>query len=626
VSSEPPANGLQTASARAGWLRAAVVVGLLLIHAGLLAWAATQHSPSVDEPPHLVAGLAAWQLGRTDLYSVNPPLVRMLATLPVLAARPHTDWWGYFRGDRDERTEFEVGRAFLQANRDGWFRYFVLARWACLPLSLLGGYVCWRWAAELYGPYAGLLALALWCFCPNVLAHAQMITADAGAAALGVTAAYCFWRWLKGPTAGAACLAGVALGLAELTKMTWLVLFPLWPLLWVVDCALRRSGEPRPPWPVQFGQLALILLLGLGVLNLGYGCDGSCQRLGTFRFSCRVFTGQDQDVSKLPREASRNRFAGSWLGAVPVPVPHDYLRGIDLQKLDFERGTPAYLRGEWRRGGWWYYYLYALAVKVPLGTWLLLLLAAALRLCRAGPSVRLRDELVVLAPPAVALVLVSSAPSINSHLRYVLPVLPFAFVWIGQAAQARVRGWAVPAAVAGAAAWSVASSLLVYPHSLSYFNELAGGPTNGHAHLVDTNIDWGQDLFYLRRWLDHHPEARPFDVAFFGSIPPSMVGMDWEKFPKWAATQSTEAARGGELGPRPGWFAVSITNLRGMDHDYAYFLGFRPVAMAGYSIYIYHLSLEDANRARRDLGLDELPGSPATAVPNDVVPHSEALP
>src|SRR4029453_17991507 len=100
--------------------------------------------------------------------------------------------------------EAEVGRAFVSANLDWWFGYFVLARWACIPLSLLGGYVCWRWAADLYGPYAGLLALVLWCFCPNVLAHAQMITPDTGAAALGVTAAYAFWRWLKAPTVGGA--------------------------------------------------------------------------------------------------------------------------------------------------------------------------------------------------------------------------------------------------------------------------------------------------------------------------------------------------------------------------------------------------------------------------------------
>jgi hypothetical protein len=61
--------------------------------------------------------------------------------------------------------------------------------------------------------------------------------------------------------------------------------------------------------------------------------------------------------------------------------------------------------------------------------------------------------------------------------------------------------------------WSIASSLGVYPHSLSYFNELVGGPANGHAHLLDSNIDWGQDLLLLKEWLDAHPEASPLGLA-----------------------------------------------------------------------------------------------------------------
>jgi hypothetical protein len=622
VSSGPSANGARVALARAPWRRVAVP-GLLLLHAALLAWAATRHSPVVDEPTHLVAGLASWQFGRFDLCPVNPPLVRMLAALPVVCARPHTDWSGLYDGTE---AEIMMGVRFLHANEDGWFRYFIVGRWACIPLSLLGATVCWRWAGELYGPGAGLLALALWCFCPNVLAHAELITPDAGATALGVAAAYALWRWLRGPTAGRAVLAGVCLGLAELARMTWLPLFLLWPLLWIADRAPQRPGEPRRTWRVEGVGMALILLLGLGVLNIGYGFEGSFQRLGGFHFSSRALSGQEGDGSALPIDSPRNRFADTWLGAAPVPVPRSYLLGIDLQAIGFERQAPVYLRGEWRLGGWWYYYLYALAVKVPLGTWLLLLLAAALRLCRAGPPVSWRDELVVLAPLLLVLALVSSQRGFTHQVRYVLPALPFAFVWASQAAQARVRGWAVPALVGGAAAWSVASSLWVYPHSLSYFNELAGGPSNGHAHLVGSNIDWGQDLFYLKRWLDQHPEARPLDLSYSGIVKTQLVGIESEKFPRWSAANAKEAGGREEVGPRAGWFAVSVDRLRWADQGYGYFLQFRPVAMAGYSICIYHLSRDDANRARRDLGLAESPEPRAPAVPNEAVPHSEAVP
>jgi hypothetical protein len=192
-----------------------------------------------------------------------------------------------------------------------------------------------------------------------------------------------------------------------------------------------------------------------------------------------------------------NRFTGTWLGEMPVPLPENYVMGIDLQKWDFERKMWSYLRGEWRLGGWWYYYLYALAIKVPLGTWVLVLLALLLGLFRRGYTASWRDELVLLAPIAVVLTLVSSQTGFNHHLRYVLPIFPFAFIWTSKVARAvELRHGKIATVAAAALLWSVESSLWYYPHSLSYFNELVGGPKHGHEHLLDSNIDWGQDLLY----------------------------------------------------------------------------------------------------------------------------------
>src|SRR5579875_349562 len=182
----------QLYSSRWLWL-----VGLILfVHAGLLAWGAYRHSPTFDEVGHLPAGISHWKLGKFDLYCVNPPLVRMVAALPVLAARPHLDWRPF---DPHTRSEFSIGKAFIAANGQRIFWLFTLARWACIPFSLLGGYLCWRWACELFGSPAGLVALTLWCFGPNILAHGQLITPDVGAASLTIAAAYTFWHWLKDP-------------------------------------------------------------------------------------------------------------------------------------------------------------------------------------------------------------------------------------------------------------------------------------------------------------------------------------------------------------------------------------------------------------------------------------------
>jgi len=675
---------------------------LLFVHAVLLIGEALQHSPCWDEPGHLVAGIGNWQLGMFDLYRVNPPLVRVVATVPVLFARPKNDWIAYDAGvgARSERT---IRVHFITANGQRILFLQTLARWACVPFSLLGGYVCLRWGRELHGHAAGILAMALWCFSPNIIAHASLITPDAGAAAIGVAAAYVSWRWLKRPSWGRAVAAGLMLGLAELTKTTWIVLFGLWPVLWVVyTLAGQQPGESPHPGPLPegeggrswgrgAGQMAVILLLGVYVLNLGYGFEGSFQKLGDYGFVSEMLGGRKEEGKDPYMPEVRNRFQGTWLAGVPVPLPKNYLMGIDLQKSDFENKMWSYLRGEWRLGGWWYYYLYALAIKEPLGTWVLVFLAAGISLwpggrcppaiARPSPlapgpsplaprevvatevatprptplaprevvatevatpwpstlnaqpstlapqpsplapqpsalaarpsgySAGWRDELVLLAPAAVVLTLVSSQTGFNHHLRYVLPIFPFVFIWISKVARAvELKHWKI-ASVAGAALiWSVGSSLYYYPHSLSYFNELVGGPKGGHYHLGNSNIDWGQDLLYLKRWLKKHPEVGTVALSYNGLYDPGIAGIECSAVPMGPSPQDLGVhLSADEAGPQSGWYALSINKIRSRTREYEYFLRFKPVAMAGYSIYIYHITLDEANRVRRELGLPELP-------------------
>jgi len=194
-------------------------------------------------------------------------------------------------------------------------------------------------------------------------------------------------------------------------------------------------------------------------------------------------------------------------------------------------------------------------------------------------------------------------------MRYVLPAFPFLFIWISKVGRAFQLGHRRVAAIgAFALVWTVGSSLWVYPHSLSYFNELARGPRHGHAHLVDSNIDWGQDLLYLKRWMDAHPEARPMAIAYRNCYDASLAGIDdSRKPPPGPMARYARAARREDLSPLPGWCAISVHLLRHRNERYKYFLEyFEPVGMAGYSIYIYHITLEEANRVRGKLRLPRL--------------------
>ncbi|MCX7428934.1 MAG: hypothetical protein NTW96_25315 [Planctomycetia bacterium] len=591
----------------------AMVFIVMAVHAVILAWGACHNSATRNEIDHLIAGISHWELEKFGLFRVNPPLVRTLAAIPVLAVKPRTDWRGY-DASVGVRAERFIRDDFVEANRDRVFRLVTLARWACIPLSLLGGYVCYRWACRLHGRIAALFALSLWCFCPYILGHAQLITADVGAAALGVTAAYALWMWLREPSWLRTLLAGTGLGFAELTKTTWILLFVLWPVLWLLWRLPRPKGVTPTSRIHEFVQMTVIVGLGLSILNSGYGFEGSLTKLGDYAFVSKTLGGAGEN--SLPDRQGGNRFAGTWPGQVRVPLPINYLMGIDIQKHDFERGLPSCLRGQWSDHGWWYYYLYALAVKVPLGTWCLAALAVGMTIFSRSYNAPWRDELILLTPGLMILAFVSSQTGFSVHSRYVIPAMPFLFIWtskVGRVFDMRpfTRGRrAIATMVVVALTWSVGSSLWAYPHSLSYFNELVGGPKNGGKHLLDSNIDWGQDLQYLKDWLSTHPTVRLDGLAYWNSYPATIAGIPETPHPPPGPPLRYSMAAGdngmNEFGPRPGWYALSVNEIYSRDRQYCYFLDFEPIASAGYSIYIYHITLDEANRARRELGLPEI--------------------
>jgi hypothetical protein len=680
--------------------RRLMIVILLASQALLVGWIGWHACPNKTELGHMAAAIYFWHTLRFDVFSVNPPLTRIVTGLPVVLCDPKYDWDSYSSRPQD-RSEWAMGTAFVAANNPETIRRcFVLARWSLIPLVLLGGYCGYRLSRGVYGEWAGCVFLALWCFSPLVLAWGATICPDAVAAALGLVAVYTFRQWLYKPDWPRAAVAGVCLGLLPLTKLTWIIALGIWPVvwcLWTIPLCLRNASKRCLSLP-PIGQLAAILILALYTLNTGYLFDGTCRPLGRYVFISHSLSGHEVTENQQAAE-SGNRFAGTWPGAIPVPLPTDFVQGIDTQRYDFERGLPSYLSGQWADHGWWYYYLYAVAIKEPLGAWCLVALAIGVtifdwRRKKPSPSASLpqtgegsqspgppppnaehpqgtgeicsaswRDEMLVLAPGLAILVLVSSQTGFSAHSRYIIPALPFFFVWASKVGRAfercviprRVsqraggaRGWllrrrrpAMAVMVLAALAWSVGSSLTIYPHSLSYFNELAvvlptptdatypnpvsgsgacrgiletvkyglsAGPRNGPRHLLDSNIDWGQDLFYLEDWCQSHPEAQPMQVAYFGGYPLERSKVKSAGDPPFGPDDLQPGDKNDSVafGPLPGWYALSVNELYSRSQHYRYFLNFRPVATAGYSIYIYHITLDEANRVRSALELPEL--------------------
>ncbi|NQT11637.1 MAG: hypothetical protein HQ582_02740, partial [Planctomycetes bacterium] len=267
-------------------MRRWIVVFLLSANALLIGWVSWATSPNRTEAAHMAATVYLWQTFRFDVFHVNPPLTRAVSGLPVTMCRPTYDW-DYYSSRPEDRSERRLGGAFVKANRPEKVRWcFALARWSLIPFLLVGGYFGYRLSRELYGNAAAMLFLIVWCLSPSLLSWGATICPDAVAAALGMVAIYTFRRWLHHATWPRAAMAGACLGLLPLAKLTWIIGFGLWPLVWFLWTAPNwlskadRHSLPRPP----LRQLAAMLVIALYVLNTGYMFDGTCRPLSEYVF------------------------------------------------------------------------------------------------------------------------------------------------------------------------------------------------------------------------------------------------------------------------------------------------------------------------------------------------------
>jgi hypothetical protein len=200
----------------------------------------------------------------------------------------------------------------------------------------------------------------------------------------------------------------------------------------------------------------------------------------------------------------------------------------------------------------------------------------------------------VLVPPLVYFIAISASGWNIGH-RHLLPVLPFLFVfvsalipWVSQ------RPKVVKSGIAALVCWYVFCSARISPHYLAYFNELAGGPDRGGRYLIDSNLDWGQDLKGLKRYMDEHGIPRVW-LAYFGQASPDYYKISYDYLPSYVIFEpqnvNPDAFRFPRLPPLRGTVAISATLLYGAYMQtttyYELYRQQKPVAKIGYSIFIY---------------------------------------
>lgn len=495
-----------------------VVIAFCIVQFAMLWNAADELSPNPDEFAHLVAGISYWQTGEANLYNVNPPLARLVAALPAMLSGvrvPQLD----IEVDRTTRREFDFGRRFIAENPQSAFSHLVNARRACLVFVVAGTVAVILLAGLLVNFQAGLVAGLIWAFNPITLGYSVQLGCDIPGASMGAWALLGSALVIEKPTLRNVFVAGVLLGLAIVTKSTWIVATTLWPIgflaIWgyvrMPGCDERFTKFANMKAASLIGIVLLVLSTAVGIVLLAYRGQGVFTKLGDYTFVSATLSG-DTLIG--------NRFRGSWAGALPVPLPQAFIEGIDQQWEDFDRPRWAFAFGTWKLGGWWWYYLAALCVKLPLG-WIILLLAL---LRHASRDPRLIAIGIVL--PIFFIALVSAKTNMNEHSRYVWVILPMLAVMASlTVAYSSASFWRIVNFTL--VSWIVCAGMFTYPFGIAYSNEIFGGPSRTSAHLAASNVDWIQGWVAARKWLkSNRNRALSIGIITPKWYPLSVVGIE----------------------------------------------------------------------------------------------------
>jgi hypothetical protein len=541
--------------------------GLLLLMV-VLAWPGlVGNSVTIDEFAHMPAGYVTLREGALGVYSETPPLVRSLEALPWLATRPQLTPGILERLDPyDPWQPWILGDDLMQHNPESYDRLFTQSRLVTLALALIGGVLIWVWSRQLFGPQGGLLSLALFAASPTILAHASVATVDVGSAVLFSATLFALWRFLRHPSTKRALICGLLLGAALLAKMTALILLPL---VVVITLAALVIPPPADRVPVRslLGGLAVVLVTALLLLNLAYGFRGSFAGWSSHNLFSRTL---GKATGWLP----------DW---TPTGLPSWYVFGLDTQ-------LPGYLLGEWSEEGRWQYFPVAFASKETL-PFLLLFVASLAALAGHRQRRDLITELCLLLPIVTVVAIAMRGGRLQIGIRYLLPIYPLIFVHLGRLAlvpqsfgKVQARRFAAQV-IAGLVILQMVAVSLAGRDYLSYFNLAAGGSANGHRILLDSNLDWGQDLKRAAAWSREYGEERPY-LAYFGHVDPRLYGFDFRLPPRQ---------------PAPGTYLVSANYLYGLSYpaswarapagviDVAWLRDHEPVDRIGNSIFVFRV-------------------------------------
>jgi hypothetical protein len=535
-----------------------VIVLLALIAAALVASTWSVFSQTLDEPAHIAAGMEWVDEGRYTTDPQHPPLARLLFAIgPRLAGASFQEGGGFV----------SQGNAVLYCCED-YVRILSLARAGNLPFLLLGIFVVAFWSWRLYGPGGAVIGTLLYASLPPVLAHSGVATTDMAAASTIAAALLAFDLWLERRTPLRSVLLGVAGAAALLAKLSAVAFVPLgFAGLLIARALAKRDASPATERPAlrMLPSIAVIAAAGFFVI------------WAVFRFSVGpIFLPEKRDWYDrvFPEWAleSVHKVGDS----VPIPAP-ELARGVLELLAHSEDGHFSYFRGEVGTQGWWEYFPIAIGLKTPIPFLILAVTGVILLLIGARAHPRRLAPLLA----AVAILGLAMTSSINIGIRHILPVYPLlALVAVHAGLWLWSRHTIGKVAVALLIAWQIFGVARAHPDHLPWFNFLAGD--RPEHWLLDSNLDWGQDLLRLEA-VAKERGIEVLALSYFGTA-------DLAKHDLPALQPLHDV-------PTEGWIAVSLMNKMGPGFGRAEpafaWLDAHPAERVGRSILLYHVRPAD---------------------------------
>lgn len=535
-------------------------LSILLLFFWLAVDSAVGDSPTFDEQNHIARGVSFLETGDPRLSLEHPPLINVWSALPLvgmgLDVPVETEAW------QQSQWYLFAEQLLWERNADHVEAIVFSSRIPIILLTMTLGAICFHWARRWWGTWAGVVVMGLLLFDPNIMAHGRLSTTDLGGTLMIVCATYLLWKMAVDGRWHTILLAGIGMGLAFGSKLSALGFVFIWfgGVVWVWFARRHESEKGLVKTVLEYGAAGLTSIIVVWAI---FG----------FEWGNGVFLGE--------------RWA--WLNQQSIPMP-TFWGGIERIAGATGGGRPAFLWGNYATDGFWNYFLIAFLVKTPL-----IVIGAVgyvifdLTQRHEGAKGK-RGFLVAI---AAGYFLLTFTSSLNIGYRHLLPMLPFLYLLIGGLMGRGVVGRSI---AVGTLVCSMALTIWGHPHHISYFNQIAGGSENGWQVLIDSNIDWGQDLYRLRDWMAEN-EVESVKLAWFGASQAPAHFITYEPLP----------GKGGDFeglwfnvpfdvnAPQSGVYAITVHNLQEMQRRfygaeptvYAWFRGREPDVRIGHSIHIH---------------------------------------